>query len=241
MPGEQRRRRHREHRSPPPPRDQPRQCSEPQSVTWPVADPADLARRTACTRSSTTSPGLAGTADLLTKAATSPPATGRPLYAGLRALPLPAEPLARLWHAANLLREHRGDGHTAALVANRIGGTEAHVLAALSAGMPAEKFGRVSHLPHAQLAAVTCGMRGRGLIGPDGWLTADGRATRQRIEALTDELAAPAYDALDPGELEAGVRWGQAGSGRLTPAIASRCRAVPASGRRRRERPNSAR
>ena len=147
-------------------------------------------------------PGLARTADLLTKAATSPPVTGRPLYAGLRALPLPEEPIARLWHAANLLREHRGDGHVAALVANRIGGTEAHVLLALSEGMPAEKFGRLSHLPHAQLAAVIDGMRARGLIGADGWLSADGRAAKQRIEALTDDLATPPYDGLDPSELD---------------------------------------
>ena len=100
-----------------------------------------------------------------------------------------------------MLREHRGDGHVVALVANGIGGTEAHVLLALSEGMPAEKFGRVWHLPRAQLAAVVDGMRDRGLIGADGWLTADGRATKARIEALTDDLAAPAYDALEPGEL----------------------------------------
>jgi hypothetical protein len=147
-------------------------------------------------------PGLARTADLLTKAAISPSTIGRPLYAGLRALPLPEEPIARLWHAANLLREHRGDGHVVALVANGIGGTEAHVLLALSEGMPAEKFGRVSHLPQAQLAAVIDGMRTRGLIGADGWLTADGHATKQRIEALTDDLAAPPYDGLELSEMD---------------------------------------
>jgi hypothetical protein len=148
------------------------------------------------------SPELARTADLLTKAATSPPTVGRALYAGLRAQPLPDEPIARLWHAGNLLREHRGDGHVIALVANGIGGTEAHVLHALSEGMPAEKFGRVSHLPEAQLTAVIDGMRARGLIGADGWLTADGRATKERIEALTDDLAAVAYEFLTPSELD---------------------------------------
>jgi hypothetical protein len=75
------------------------------------------------------------------------------------------------------------------------------VLHALSEGMPAEKFGRVGHLPRAQLAAVVDGLRDRGLIGADGWLTADGHATKARIEALTDDLAAPAYDALEPREL----------------------------------------
>ena len=66
---------------------------------------------------------------------------GRALYAAVRTLPVPTEPLARLWHA-NLLREHRGDGHVAALVSAGIGGTEAHVLHALAKGMPAEQFGR---------------------------------------------------------------------------------------------------
>jgi hypothetical protein len=148
------------------------------------------------------SPGIVRAADLAVKAATSPRTEGRPLYAALRTLPAPEQPLARLWYAGNLLREHRGDGHTVALVANGVGGTEAHVLLALTEGMPAEKFGRVSHLPRAHLAAVVDGMRDRGLIGADGWLTADGRATKARVEALTDDLAAPAYDALGPGELD---------------------------------------
>ena len=147
-------------------------------------------------------PGVARSADLLTKAGTSAPTEGRALYAAVRTLPLPAEPVARLWHGANLLREHRGDGHVAALLTSGIGGTEAHVLHALSEGMPAEKFGRVSHLPQAQLAAIVDGMRGRGLIGADGWLTAAGRQTKEQVESLTDQLAAPAYDILEPDELD---------------------------------------
>jgi helix-turn-helix protein len=127
---------------------------------------------------------------------------GRTLYAGLRSLPVPADPVARLWHAATLLREYRGDGHIAALVAAGIGGTECHVLAALSEGVPAEKFGRVHHLPTAQLAAVVDGMRARGLIDDaTGWLSAAGRETKERIESLTDELDAPAYSSLRPHEL----------------------------------------
>jgi hypothetical protein len=147
-------------------------------------------------------PGLARAADLATKAATSAPTEGRIMYAGLRALPLPEEPVARLYHAATLLREHRGDGHVAALVTAGIGGTEAHVLHALSEGMPAEKFGRVHHLPATQLAAVVDGMRSRGLVDASGWLTDAGRETKEWIESLTDDLAAPAYDSLEPSELD---------------------------------------
>jgi Helix-turn-helix family len=123
------------------------------------------------------------------------------LYAALRALPVPEEPVARLWHAATLLREHRGDGHIAALVTEGIGGTQAHVLHALSEGISAEKFGRVHHLPSVRLAAVVNGMRARGLIEASGWLSDAGRESKQRIESLTDALAAPAYDNLTPSEL----------------------------------------
>jgi hypothetical protein len=147
-------------------------------------------------------PGVARAADLLVKAATSAPVEGRALYAALRALPVPQEPVARLWHAATLLREHRGDGHTVALLAEGVGGTEAHVLHALSVDLPAHEFGRVSHLPAAQLDAVIDGMRTRGLIGTDGRLTAAGRATKERVEALTDRLAEAPYHALSPRELD---------------------------------------
>jgi hypothetical protein len=149
------------------------------------------------------SPGLARAADLITKAATSAPTAGRVMYAGMRALALPSDPVARLWHSATMLREHRGDGHIAALVGAAIGGTEAHVISALAAGIyPAESFGRIHHLPKKRLATVMDGLRERGLIDTDGRFTDAGRETQQRIEALTDELAAPPYDALSPAELD---------------------------------------
>ena len=121
---------------------------------------------------------------------------GRVLYAALRSVPVPVEPVARLWHAATLLREHRGDGHVAALVPEGIGGTEAHVLHALSEGLPAEKVGRVHHLPAAQLSAVVDGMRARGLVDSSGWLSEADRETKERVESRTDDLAAAPYDNL---------------------------------------------
>jgi hypothetical protein len=148
------------------------------------------------------SPGLARVTDLATRAALSAPTEGRALYAGLRALDVPEELMARLWHAATLLREHRGDGHNAALLAHGIGGTEAHVLLALSLGMRAQEFGRLHHLPKPQLAAVLDALRGRGLVDGAGGFTDAGRQTRERIEALTDELAAPVYDVLSADELD---------------------------------------
>ncbi|WP_093588555.1 SCO6745 family protein [Lentzea waywayandensis] len=149
------------------------------------------------------SPGLVRAADLTTKAATSAPTAGRVMYAGMRTVAVPGDPVARLWHSATMLREHRGDGHVAALVGARIGGTEAHVLSALAMGIhPAETFGRIHHLPKKRLAAVMDGLRERGLIDADGHFTDAGRETQQGIETLTDELAAAPYEALSPAELD---------------------------------------
>src|SRR4051812_27402068 len=147
-------------------------------------------------------PGFARATQLLLQAATSARVEGRPMYAALLAIPVPDDVVKRLFHAASLLREHRGDGHIAALMTNGIGGLEAHVLYALGMDMPAEKFGRIHHLPAVQLAALIGGMRDRGLIGDDGWLSEQGRAVKQRVEALTDDLAVKPYEALEPDELD---------------------------------------
>lgn len=124
------------------------------------------------------------------------------LYAGLRALAIPREPVARLWHAATLLREHRSDGHNAALVAHGIGATEAHVLHALAHDMAPEQFGWVHHLPKAQLDAMVAGLQQRGIVDAARRFTDSGRVLKQRIEDATEELAAPAYDVLSAGELD---------------------------------------
>ena len=148
-------------------------------------------------------PALARAAELLATASTSAPTEGRVMYAGLRTLPMPEEPVSRLWHAANMLREHRGDGHIAALVSERIGGTEAHVLSALDMGIyPAESFGRIHHLPEARLAEVMDGLRDRGLLDASGHFTEAGRATKGRIESVTDTLAEAPYQGLRPSELD---------------------------------------
>ena len=147
-------------------------------------------------------PAFARAAELLLRAVTSAPYEGRPMYAALRAVPIPEAVVARLFHAASLLREYRGDGHVTALMAEGVGGLEAHVLFALDMGTPVENFGRIHHLPAAQVAAVVEGLQGRDLIGDDGWLSEQGRVVRRRVEALTDRLAAKPYDCLEPDELD---------------------------------------
>lgn len=148
-------------------------------------------------------PQLARCADLLAQASTSATTEGRIMYAGLRALPTPEEPVARLWHAANMLREHRGDGHVAALLSEQIGGTEAHVLSALEMGIhPPESFGRLHHLPEALLTEIMNGLHDRRLVDSAGRFTDAGRETKARIEALTDALAEAPYARLSPFALD---------------------------------------
>ena len=124
------------------------------------------------------------------------------MYAALRTLPLPEEPVTRLFHAASLLREHRGDGHVSALMVEGIGGLEAHVLLAVDMGMPASKFGRIHHLPDALLSDLIETMRDRGLVVDESTFTPAGRQVKDRVEALTDELAAAPYEVLEPAELD---------------------------------------
>jgi hypothetical protein len=64
-------------------------------------------------------------AALVRDAASACSAEGRPLYAGHADLSWPEAPHLVMWHAISLLREHRGDGHTCALVSAGLTGIEA--------------------------------------------------------------------------------------------------------------------
>jgi hypothetical protein len=146
---------------------------------------------------------VARAAELAWRAAASAPLEGRPLYAANRALPAPDEPLALLWHAATLLREHRGDGHVATLAAHGIGGRESHVFHALSAGIPVVVYEVARNFDAEEWSSLVAGLQQRGLVDEAGaGLTGEGRALKQAIEATTDDLAAPAYSSLTDDELD---------------------------------------
>jgi hypothetical protein len=131
---------------------------------------------------------------------------GRPLFAANRSLPKPEQPLQRLWHAATLLREHRGDGHVAALVAAGIGGRQAHVLHALATGTPVEVYAKARTFGTAEWTSIVAELRERGLVDPDGTLTAAGRPAKHAVEDVTDDLAQSAYRALSATEVNEMIR-----------------------------------
>src|SRR5205823_9754343 len=99
---------------------------------WKLADP----ERVLGTRLELARSALAGhvdgdltdAADLLASVLAALDVAGRPLAAAHLDVPAPAEPLSRVWHAATVLREFRGDGHVAELVAAQVDGVECHRL-----------------------------------------------------------------------------------------------------------------
>ena len=98
------------------------------------------------------SPGLAEAAELARQAALAAGAGGRPLAAANADLPWPQEPHLVLWHAVNILREHRGDGHIAALLAAGLDPCEALVSFAAIGAAPEEVFASRCWVPRSNPA-----------------------------------------------------------------------------------------
>lgn len=141
-------------------------------------------------------------ADLTAKAARSAPIDGRPLFAANSALPWPTDPIATLWHATTLLREHRGDGHVAVLTVNGLSGRECNVLHAAAGRVPQEMIMRSRDYDQDQWRHYQGLLRARGLLDSDGSLTGSGRELKQHIEDTTDEVASSALEGLDDAEIE---------------------------------------
>lgn len=144
------------------------------------------------------SPELASVAVTLRRVVESiPNGDGRALYAGHAELDWPDAPYTQAWHAATLLREYRGDGHIAALVANGLSGIEALIThTATGIGFSGEFARRLRGWSRAEWDAAIETLRTRGLMDGDGNLTAAGTELRSTIEDLTDELAYAPWRSL---------------------------------------------
>lgn len=138
-------------------------------------------------------------ADLLWRAAEDLDFAGRALSAANAELPVSGEPLTRLWQATTLLREHRGDGHFAALAAADIDGCEAVVLrCAKDTDISRDLMQPVRGWSDEQWDAAAARLAERGLTGEDGAMTAAGRAVHDAVEAATDQAAARPWDRMGP-------------------------------------------
>ena len=115
-------------------------------------------------------------ADFLEKACASLDCAGRVLAAANRALPRPDDPIAHIWQATTTLREHRGDGHVAALVnAGRDGCTTLVWRAALD-------LARDDLQPNRGWTDEEWESARQRLVD-DGWLGRNGRPSSDGIEA----------------------------------------------------------
>ncbi|MFB4319991.1 hypothetical protein [Actinomadura sp. 21ATH] len=142
---------------------------------------------------------MAEAAELALRATEACRREARPLYSANADLPVPAEPHLALWHAATLLREHRGDGHLAALAIAGLSGIEALVLHNATGKAPTSKlFMQTRGWSAEQWATARDRLRERGLLDDAGDLTQAGAALRDEAEALTDRLDTAPYDHLGP-------------------------------------------
>jgi hypothetical protein len=141
-------------------------------------------------------------AELAGKVARSAPVCGRPLFAANRALPWPDEPLAALWQATTLLREHRGDTHTAVLSAAGVTGRECNVLHAASGAIPRDYIAATRDYDDEEWQQHEQQLAARGLLAEDATLTPAGRELKDHIESTTDALSVSLLDVLSDDEVE---------------------------------------
>jgi hypothetical protein len=149
--------------------------------------------------------GAVATAARLARAAAASAAPdGRTLFAANSALPWPddEDPVAVLWHAATLLREHRGDGHVAALVAAGVGGREANVLQAEAGIVGKDLLFLARRYDDDEWDRLRADLVGRGLVAAGGGLTADGVALKHDLEQRTDLAALRAYAGIGDEDLD---------------------------------------
>jgi hypothetical protein len=179
---------------------------------WTLADPRDIVRGrleavdAALTRllgaEVIASAELAEAAALARTAADGCVASGRPMYAAHAELDWPAEPHVALWHAAELLREYRGDGHVAVLTSHEIDPMTALITHTATGGgfqVPAAK--QLRGWSDEQWARAEQRVREDGLLD-DGGLTERGRALRRELEDATNRLARAPWERLGPDKAE---------------------------------------
>jgi hypothetical protein len=128
-------------------------------------------------------------------------AAGRPIFAANVALPCPDAPHLALWHAATIVREHRGDGHVATLVTAGVAPVEAHLLQVLANGATLDSVAPYRGWSDEDWEIGAASLRGRGWMEGEE-LTQAGLAARDELERTTDRLAAQPLHRLGADRTE---------------------------------------
>lgn len=121
--------------------------------------------------------------------------SGRPLYAGLAEIPLGDDPVAVLWRSAEMIREHRGDSHIAACVAEGLDPIAMSVLTELWVGYGLGEYsGSRGWAPEA-IEATAGSLQDQDLLDGDQ-LSPRGQELRDHIENATDRAQSQLIDRL---------------------------------------------
>jgi hypothetical protein len=142
--------------------------------------------------------GVADLADQLWTALVGLDVTGRALGAANAVLPRPDDPYQALWQAATTIREHRGDGHVAAVVAADLSGLEILVLRS-AADLSRAVLQSARGWTDDEWDRADEGLRVRGLLAgsPQSVAVTDaGRRLLAEIEAITDRIATRPWGSL---------------------------------------------
>lgn len=127
---------------------------------------------------------------------------GRPLAAGWSQVPAPDSVLARIWLAATVLREHRGDGHVLACVREGLSGLDALLTHVATGAVTRDVLQRNRGWTDSEWDGGVRRLRARRLIDVDGRLTRTGGTLRRDIEDRTDVLAGDPVTALGPAGVQ---------------------------------------
>ncbi|MEV7596321.1 hypothetical protein AB0O91_02920 [Kitasatospora sp. NPDC089797] len=140
--------------------------------------------------------------ETLEQAAARLDCVGRVLAAANAALPAPTGVYERLWQAATVMREHRGDGHVAALVSAGLDGCEALVVRC-AMDMRRDQLQPVRGWSDTEWDAAAARLVERGWLTAAGTVTELGRIRHQALEAATDLAAARVWEDYQRSELDA--------------------------------------
>ena len=129
---------------------------------------------------------------LTREASTALDGMGRALYSAHAGLDWPGDPVMDLWHCATLLREHRGDGHFAAVLLSGLGPVETLVMHGAASGTRTF-LQKTRGWSDQEWVTAEENLQNQGLITVDEAatveLTADGRALKKSIERQTRTAA----------------------------------------------------
>jgi hypothetical protein len=137
-------------------------------------------------------------AALLGPVADAHPIVGRPLAAAWASVGRTGDPVLDVWLATCVIRESRGDGHIALLVAEDIGPLESHLVTQGDDPARRPALQALRGWTTEELDGAAERLRGRGLLDADGGRTDAAREIRRRIERRTDELSAAPWVEAGP-------------------------------------------